>query len=334
MLPSRDVHSLGQSPLAQILHTENGMAYQLEREESIIDGLKRVASSELGSASDQLSKHTRTTRDEAIHEARKSIKKVRALLRLMRPELGETFAQENERLRNIARGLSALRDGFVMIQTLDSLRKDYSKEAGIRLRSIRAVLSKKWAESAHPENVGQVLDDAAAELKKAERRVQAWPLRAEGFAAISPGLEAIYRAGQKGLKRAVKTPTAENFHNLRKRVKDHWYHVRLLENLWTESIRDYEKTLKQLESALGEDHNLAVLRERIMTDPSYYGQQKDIDLLLGLIDRQQKSLRDEALALATQVYKEKPRELTRYLSRLWDTWRYEAHDLEGTLTFA
>jgi CHAD domain-containing protein len=293
-----------------------------------------VASSELESAFDQLSKQTKTTRDEAIHEARKSIKKVRALLRLKRIELDETFTQENDRLRDIARGLSALRDGFVMIEAFDSVRKHYSKETGTRLGSIRAGLSKKWAESAYPEQVTQVLDHAAGELKKAGKRVRTWPLHDDGFSAISPGFEAIYRAGRKALKRARKTPNSENFHDFRKRVKDHWYHVRLLENLWTNMMSAYEKTLKELETALGDDHNLTVLREWIMTDPSYYGQEKDIQLLLDLIDRYQKELRDKSLALAARVYEEKPRERARHLNRLWDTWQQEAHDLEEAVTTA
>ena len=68
------------------------MAYRLKRDEPVIDGLKRVISEEIKSAGDRLSGKNKTTRDEAIHESRKSIKKkVRATLRLVRGELRQPF---------------------------------------------------------------------------------------------------------------------------------------------------------------------------------------------------------------------------------------------------
>ena len=84
------------------------MAYRLERGESVIAGLKRVVQDEFESASTQLA-DTKADRDEAIHEARKSIKKARALLRRVRAELGGDYPRENARLRDIARGLRPLR---------------------------------------------------------------------------------------------------------------------------------------------------------------------------------------------------------------------------------
>jgi len=309
------------------------MAYRLERDESVVTGLKRVMSDEIDSASKHLS-DKKTNRDTGIHEARKSIKKVRALLRLMRAELGDTFAEENARLRDIARRLSELRDAFAIISTLDDLKKQYSKDAGMKLRSIRAGLSRKRLESSRPEEITSVLEDAAAALKKAGKRVKTWPLQTDGYGAIAPGFEQIYRDGRKALQRARKDPTPENFHELRKRVKDHWYHVRLLENLWTGMMTAYEKSLKDLETWLGNDHNLVVLKERILAEPAYYGKQKDIELLVELADRYQKDLRDNSLALAERVYEEKPRELTRRMNHLWDTWRHEARDLEDASTAA
>jgi len=112
-------------------------------------------------------------------------------------------------------------------------------------------------------------------------------------------------------------------------VKDHWYHIRLLEDLWTDMMSAYEKSLKDLETWLGNDHNLFVLRETIVAEPAFYGKPIEIDLTLGLIDKYQKELRDKSLALADRIYDEKPRELTRSMEHLWDTWRHEPQDLEG-----
>ena len=74
------------------------MAYHLKTGERVPDGIRRTAREELESAANQLEGRAGATRDEAIHEARKSIKKVRGVLRLMRPELGETYGAESARL--------------------------------------------------------------------------------------------------------------------------------------------------------------------------------------------------------------------------------------------
>jgi CHAD domain-containing protein len=299
------------------------MAYRLERDESVIRGLKRVVRDEMDSAGTSLSGAGKASRDEAIHGARKSIKKVRAILRLVSAELGGAHARENARLRDIARRLSEFRDAFVIIETFDALRDKYKGEAGDKLQSVRAGLAKRRSQTAKAEDVAAVLEDAAGALRKATKRVKAWPLRNDGYAAIGPGLEATYRAGRNALARVRKDPRPENFHELRKRVKDHWYHLRLLEDLWTRMMSASEKSLKDLETWLGNDHNLVVLRARIVAEPAFYGKQKDIDLTLELIDKYQKELRGQSLSLAERIFAEKPGEFTRRMKHLWDTWRRE-----------
>lgn len=296
------------------------MAYRLKRGESVIQGLRRVAREEMEEAGAQLSGHKRPSRDEAIHDARKSIKKVRALLRLANPEQEGIYGRENERLRDIARRLSKFRDAFAIIETFDDLKRKFRSETRNRLRSVRLGLTKRRSQSVEEEDVGIVIVEAASALRKAAKRVKTWPLEVEGFEAIGPGLEETFRAGRKALARVGKRAGAENLHELRKRVKDHWYHLRLLEDLWTDMMKASEKSLKDLETLLGNDHNLVVLRETIVADPASFGEKTDIDLIEHLIERYQKELRKQSLVLAARIYEEKPRAFTRRMAGLWDTW--------------
>ena len=299
------------------------MSYRLERGETVIAGLKRVVSEQIESAVERLSGKKKTTRDEAIHSARKSIKKVRATLRLARRDMGESRS-EHARLRDTAARISEFRDAFVIIATFDSLKKKYRGEAGVtRLGSIRNGLARRRREASREEDTGPVVKAAAEALKKTSKRVAKWHLTSEGFAAIAPGLEETYRAGRRALAAARKDGSAEKLHALRKRVKDHWYHVRLLEGLWAEMMDAYEKSLKDLEDWLGEDHNLTVLRDKITAEPGFYGKQQDIALAFDLISRYHKELREKALPLAERIYEEKPREFTRRIKRLWNTWQGE-----------
>lgn len=298
------------------------MAYRLEREEAVGEGLKRVLCEQIESAGDYLSGRKKTTRDEAIHTARKSIKKVRATLRLARKDMGES-QREHARLRDTAARISEFRDAFAIIATFDALRKKY-RAGRTGLSSIREGLERRRRESAREEDTGPVLKAAAEALRKTSRRAAKWHLKSDGFAAIGPGLEETYRAGRRALAAARRDGSAENFHELRKRVKDHWYHVRLLEGLWAEMMDAYEKSLNDLETWLGEDHNLTVLRDKIAVEPGFYGTQQDVALAFDLIARYQKELREKALPLAERIYEEKPREFTRRIRRLWNTWQGEA----------
>ena len=179
----------------------------------------------------------------------------RALLRLASPEQEGIYGRENARLRDIARRLSNFRDAFAIIETFDDLKNKFKSETRNRLRSVRLGLTKRRSQSAREEDVGIVIVEAASALRRAAKRVKTWPLRVDGFAAIDPGLEETFRAGRKALAQVRKDARAENLHELRKRVKDHWYHLRLLEDLWTDMMKASEKSLKELETLLGNDRD-------------------------------------------------------------------------------
>ena len=305
------------------------MAYHLRLDESIPGGIQRVVSEEIASAADQLSGKGEDSRDEAIHEARKSVKKIRGVLRLMRPELGGIYLAENIRLRNIGRKLSEFRDAGAIIETFDALREKYREELGRRtLASIRRGLVARKDEAERKAGIERVLHQMAAGLRQAGKRVNAWPLKTAGFPAIAPGLEETFRRGQNSMARVRKHPCPENYHEWRKRVKDHWYHIRLLENLWTGVMQAYERSLKDLETWLGEDHNLIVLRERVLAEPAYYGRDTEIGFFVSLMDRYHEELRGNALSVGERIYEEEPRRFTRRMKHLWDAWQARPKTLE------
>jgi hypothetical protein len=93
-------------------------------------------------------------------------------------------------------------------------------------------------------------------------------------------------------------------------------------------MRAHEKSLKDLEGWLGEDHNLVVLRERVVAEPDSYCDRKETDLLLDLSDKYQKELRDNALSLGERIYDERPRQFRRRMKHLWLAWQAQPKSLE------
>src|SRR5438128_2358675 len=101
------------------------MAYRLQSDEAVPEAIKRIVKEEFESALDQLSGNSRNTVAVSVHEARKSVKKTRAVLRLVRTELDGAYRSQNTRLQAIGRKLSEMRDAGVMVQTLHKLKTKY-----------------------------------------------------------------------------------------------------------------------------------------------------------------------------------------------------------------
>src|SRR5262249_20125515 len=99
------------------------MPFRLRHRRPIGDELAKLARKELRKALDSLS--SGEPDNDAIHEARVSMKKVRALLRLVESDARTRAVTEHKRLRNAARDLSSLRDDDAARKTLTLLRDHY-----------------------------------------------------------------------------------------------------------------------------------------------------------------------------------------------------------------
>jgi CHAD domain-containing protein len=297
------------------------MAYRFKHGETIPESVKRIAREEIIAAIEHLRGKSGAPGDESVHEVRKILKKIRALLRLVRPQLGDFYADENVRLRDAGRELSELRDAGALIGTLDSVRKrPHDGTVGQTLSVVRRHLTEQKRHVEEDVATRKLKPALTAALRQTQRTIRYWPLETDGFPAIEAGLEQTFRAGRKAMANARKTGRREDFHEWRKRVKDHWYQVRLLQKVWGDVMEAYELSLKALEDALGEDLNLAILGERVRTMGSENGNGVKVAALTRTIDAARKELRDRALEIGARVYAEKPREFTRQIKRLWKVW--------------
>lgn len=305
------------------------MAYRLKAGESVAEGIKRIVQEEIDSATEQLNHGNGRKRAEAIHEARKSIKKIRGALRLMRPELGRAYRGENRRLRDTGRKLSEIRDAAAIVEVFDKVVDKHKQNLQANsLTPIRRQLERSKRELEQTIGIQNVVRRAIATLHGTSKRVKSWPLKKDGFAAIAPGLEGSYRQGRKAMATAQGDPRPENYHEWRKRVKDHWYQVRLLESLWTEVIQAREASLKDLETWLGDDHNLVVLCDKLTNEPEKYGEADGVQLFLALAGEHQKELRENSMSLGQRLYEEKPRLFTQNMSKLWDAWQQQPDSMK------
>jgi hypothetical protein len=111
-------------------------------------------------------------------------------------------------------------------------------------------------------------------------------------------------------------PENRPFHTWRRRVKDHWYHMRLLEAL-TGRAQVRTRRLKQLETWLGDDHNLVMLRATILEAPARFGDERMTAVVLGCAAKYETTLRRRALKSGRQLFASTPSAFRTHIDRWW-----------------
>lgn len=300
------------------------MAYHFDAEQTVSHEVRRILLEEVDSAIEQLTKQNNKDRDESIHEARKSVKKVRGLLRLIAPLIGKgKFRKENEHLRDTGRKLSELRDARAIIEIFEAMVKEAEPQkllADDLVQSLRGRLEEHKSATEQNINVEEMVGSAVAALGTTREHVKGYQLDGAGFEGLERGLKNVYRRGRKAMKQAGKAQDAVSFHDWRKRVKDHWYHVRLLSGLNTAFLQTREDDLKKLETWLGDDHNLVVLRDTINNNRTRFGHPKQVRQFLAIAKQHGQELRDKALDLGQHLYDLKPKQLLSELAGARVAW--------------
>ena len=292
------------------------MAYRFQPGEPLDREIARIAGEEIAIAVKSLGERGRA-RAEGIHEARKSIKKIRALLRLVETHLGEAYSNEQAALRDIGRRLSEVRDRHVVVETLDRLRKKYSRKLrATDVANLRRALVAERISAEKQSGLTRTLPEIRSSLETIAQRIGEWHSRVKGLALIEDGLENTFRRGRKALAKARRHPSDQAYHQLRKRVKDYWYEVRLLEDFWTRSWKQREASLRDLEDSLGNDHNLVVLREAILKSARANRHPSAVRSVLKAMDAYRRKLRKSSLTVARHVYDETPKDVRKRAERL------------------
>ena len=293
--------------------------YRLHADETVADGVRRVARGRVESALIQLRRESERDLPAAVHEARKDLKKLRALLRLVRGELGrKRYRAENARYRDAARLLAGSRDAEVKLKTLTGLRRHYGDELPsvvdleIDLRAERQRLS---GDGEQPELRAR-LERAAVAIEQGRAEIEDWPLEAEGWKLLAHGVERGHRDGRKRLAAVRATPRDEAIHEWRKSVKDHWYQLRLLHNAWSPVLSATADEAHELSELLGDHHDLSVLADTVRARDD-----AERERLLALIERRQDELFATALPLGARLYAETPACFAERLGAYWRAQR-------------
>jgi len=291
-------------------------AYRLLASEPVGAGVKRVLRARIDDAVAHLRGEADTDRPEAVHEARKDIKKIRSALRLVRAAIGDdAWRLENDHYRDCARRLSDFRDAEILVEALDGLAERFGVGASERSARLRQELDQE-SRRAHEEGaLERATATAAAELEQGRPRIDSLPLEGDGWDLIGPGIHRSYRRGRKRLRAVEERATVTNLHELRKRVKDLWYQLRLIRDSDPDMLSPLSDHAHDLSDHLGDDHDLALLRDQVQRRAASFADPADQRHLLEEIDQRRGELQFAALSLGPRIYEEKPKRFTKRLER-------------------
>lgn len=297
-----------------------GMSYRIRPDRDLLTEGRAIAAEQATKAQRDLIDIDTVGVVEGVHDARKRCKKIRGLARIVRPALGEKYQATNQAFRDAARVLSPYRDAHALLETFDRLvRADADRLPNAGLGAVRDELAARArASTVGIDRSHETIEQALELMRDGMTAIDAWALDDDGWDAIGPGLAKTYTRGVDALAEASNDGTSDNFHELRKRAKYTWYHVRLLKQTAPSILKPFASRLHDLSDALGDAHDLSVLTDRIRRDPDAFGGEDVVDAAVAFIDVRRRDLERRSLISGHRLYVESPKCFTRRLGSYWE----------------
>jgi CHAD domain-containing protein len=294
------------------------MSYRLDPAMPVSEALRAVALAEVEIAHGSLA--TPPDRHRGVHSARKCFKRLRSLLLLTRPGMPEpVFRNLTTRVASIGKGLAAARDAQALLDAVDKLEQSTGPDAGAGpIQSVRGWVHKRRqvAEQSLAQTTASEALRKIVELRPALAGLTVYP---DDFSSLARGLERCYRATRNHFKAAIRSDDAEELHDWRKGVQQHWRHMQLLTPCWPSELSARAEAARSLSQVLGDDHDVAMLMHLVQTPTMTFGSPEDTDAFLKRCRKRHKELRKDAKIKGERLFVEKPGPFAGRIHAYWTT---------------
>lgn len=296
------------------------MTFALDLRQPVPAAVRAVALERLDRVIGELAGERSPDAGTAVHEARKDLKRLRSLVRLLRPGLKRrVYRREADALRDVSRSLGARREAQALVETVDALREPASGR--VPSHTLDA-LREAFAERTAGHGGGGADDELAAAItaiREVRERVAAGALDVDGRSTLAAGLARSYARAHETYAATGGEPSAEELHEWRKRVKDLWYQQGLLVDAWPAVLGAQSDEARDASKVLGDDHDLAELAV-VLHDPEgpVADVAADTHALLPLVQARRVALLAEARAYGVRLQAEKPKAYARRIRRYLD----------------
>ncbi len=279
------------------------------------DGLANAARSIIADARQTLSE-PELSDPEIIHDVRKALKRWRALMRLLTRPLGDQAEQMRIEARELMRTLSGARDVQAALDALKDLRKSDSPFSPTSMATIEARLTRLRDEAEAASLTPELRERLSRYLDFAALSVENWPLGTIDFDAIANELTVTYRRARQLVPDDWTEASAEDLHDLRRRVVEHRHQMELVEPLWPRLAKVWGQEAQRLRDRLGACQDLAVLTGFTALHQPLATWRSRID---PVIATRRAAHIDTAKRVASRLFAAKPKAFRRRIAALWNT---------------
>ena len=289
------------------------MSFELHRRKHIEDQLARIVRRQLRNTAHSLTTSAGTQFRTAVHESRKSLKKVRAVAALLTQAGAKLPRKDRKRLKSAAGALSRVRDSAAIIDTFDRVRRRYPKQLREHTYGIlcRGLVTARDRREVRAQRDG-VVAEAAGRLERTCRSARKWTSPSIKWSDMVAIVAASYRRSRNAMKRARVTGQSATLHRWRKEVKTLWYQLRLVRPLMID-VAPLIAELDRLETELGDDHNLVVLAATLRGCRDLRSLRAEMRQIDRLAARMRRPLRRRAFARGRRLHVRKPEAFARWL---------------------
>jgi CHAD domain-containing protein len=272
------------------------LSWHKQSADSFARVLRRIAAHARHLAGD-----ARFSTEDAMHEVRLLIKRVRALLWFARPSLARTIETEaRTQLRKAARLLAGHRDSKAAQSTFEKMLKEVDS---IRARKAVSISSQTLlerngaADEKNRQSIAQAVQVLCAEIDdfaQAVERTAKWP-------SATKRTEKAFRAMRKTGKKAQRSQTNADFHAWRKKAKRLLFLLELRDGDRSSRETRLLDHVDQLQATLGDDHDCVVTAHQLPAPAKFRATKRTVAKLLG---ERQRRLRKKSRKLARRIYTE------------------------------
>jgi CHAD domain-containing protein len=298
--------------------------FKLTPKETTAENFQRILAGEL----DNIISHCDSNPEKihkSIHEIRKCIKKIRAILRLVRDEIGySTYYRENAFYRDMGRSLSQIRSYNVLIETSRILQSDLS--SSIPENKIEPLINSiqirrdKFLEILFLQ--ANFIVDISKQAVEAKKRIADYSVEHDDFRAFKGGLIRIYKQGMRYRDLARVQPSYHNLHDLRKRMKYLWYQMLILQPIFPSMLEAYAETLGSIGENLGIYHDFSELQLYLERNTGIIEDSINDTLAEGC-EFKKISILNRTWNSIDAIYSEKPKAIADRFTNYWETYRNE-----------
>ena len=295
------------------------MAYRLKIDETIVVGVRRILCEQVDRAAQHV---TASVVDSglAVHETRKVLKRMRALLRLVRHGFDpDVWRRETAALRAIGQNLASLRDRDVARQTIAQLGREAPRNLKLALGRLSTRLDSTRSQAASPTDAAQrrIFAATCTELAACRKRLDGMSWQADSRAALERGLRDAHRRGRATVEAARATPTVDALHEARKAVQVHWRQMTVLSATWPALMEARAQEARRISAKLGEHHDLALLQALAEASIGPGFTARSADLITAACRHGQLAIETDVVPAAERLFVAKPRRFAAEIGTLW-----------------